>query len=115
MYFSPNIPLTLNRDFPVEGKNNQQVYKKESWLLIVQQQNPVGKNVRQGLFMTVRPIFLARLWSCKPTGKSKGFLDDRPGLGGWTELVKWRAVNILQVPEVESDVGKSDVCKEGCN
>ena len=57
MYFSPNIPLTLNRDFPVEGKNNQQVYKKESWLLIVQQQNPVRKNVRQGLFMTVRPIF----------------------------------------------------------
>ena len=57
MYFSPNIPLTLNRDFPVEEKNNQQVYKKESWLLIVQQQNPVRKNVRQGLFMTVRPIF----------------------------------------------------------
>ena len=45
----------------------------------------------------------------------KGLLDDRPGRGGWTELVKWGAVNILQVPEVDSDVGKSDVCKEGCN
>ena len=57
VFFPLTFTLTLNRDFPVEGKNNQQVYKKESWLLIVQQQNPVRKNVRQGLFMTVRPIF----------------------------------------------------------
>ena len=69
----------------------------------------------------LRPIygceadFFGQTVICKPTGKSKGFLDDRPGRGGWTELVKWGAVNILQVPEVDSDVGKSDVCKEGCN
>ena len=81
----------------------------------MQQQNPVRKNVRQGLFMTVRPIFWPDSDPASQLASQRAFWMIDQGLGGWTELVKWGAVNILQVPEVDSDVGKSDVCKEGCN
>ena len=44
--FSPDIPPTLNRDLPVEGKNNEQENKKK-WVLITEslQQNTVTKKV----------------------------------------------------------------------
>ena len=50
----------------------------------------------------------------EPAGESYGFLAERPGLGCRTELRKWRAVQVFQVPYVNAELREMDLLQEVC-
>ena len=95
----PNIPPTLNRDLPVEGKNDDE-QKKEYRALKkeAQQQNIVWKKKcswRPRYSLEVK--FLSQTLLDEPASKADGLLSDRPWLGGGAYLGEWRALKVLQV------------------
>ena len=50
----------------------------------------------------------------EPAGESYGFLAERPGLGCRTELRKWRAVQVFQVPYVNAELREMNLLQEVC-
>ena len=53
------------------------------------------ENVPGGQVMAIKLSWLSYTLLCEPAGKSKRFLADQPGVGGCTELCKWRRLKVL--------------------
>ena len=91
----------LNRDLPVEGKNDERRNKKKR-VSSTKEGSATTKycmekkcSWRPRYSLEVK--FLSQTLLDEPASKADGLLSDRPWLGGGAYLGEWRALKVLQV------------------